>query len=181
VTVRFSYAKDEARTGHNSGDTTYGRHAKENIGVSIVRAGRELELDQGFVIQYETTERWWGVEVDFPPALDDLFGVSNNKQSARHFAELARLDIDAMLKDATIHEVMAGMAADDDPRGPLLEVANKIKNGLSGMRGLIRLQGKGSRTTADPEGTMAEPAPCRKNRDRPYHRTQTGRAYRTQR
>jgi hypothetical protein len=161
VTARFSYARDEARTGHNSGDSSSGRHAKENIGVSIVRAGRELELDQGFVIQYDTTERWWGVEVDFPPALDELFGVTNNKQSARHFADLAKVDIEALLKDATIHEVMASMTADDDPRGPLLQVASKIKNGLSGMRGLIRLQGKGNRTAAETEGDPAPPAPPR--------------------
>ncbi len=92
VTVRYSLAKPEARNAPNAGATPYGKHAKNNVGVSVVRAGRELELDQGLVIQYDPRERWWGVEIDFPPALDDLFGVTNNKQSARNFAanEVAR-------------------------------------------------------------------------------------------
>jgi len=38
-----------------------------------VRAGRELDLDQAWVIKYDPVERWWGVEVEFPPALDEQF------------------------------------------------------------------------------------------------------------
>lgn len=146
VTVRFSLAKDEARAGAGTGRLDFGQHAKNNVGVSIVRAGRELELDQGFVSQSEARERWWGVEVEFPPALDDLFGVSNNKQSARYFADLAREDIDALLGGETVNEAMATMAFNDDPRGPLLEIANKIKNGLSVIRSDIKLQTKGTRS-----------------------------------
>ena len=70
-----------------------------NVGVSVVRAGRELELDQGWASSYEPRERWWGVEVSFDPGLDDLFGVSNNKQFARNFAEAARLDTGRLAKN----------------------------------------------------------------------------------
>jgi hypothetical protein len=34
--------------------------------VSIVRADRELDLDQNYVIPYDLRERWWRIEVDFP-------------------------------------------------------------------------------------------------------------------
>ena len=85
VTVRFTFAKEKARQGELAGSTPHGKHAAKNVGVSILRAGRELELDQAWVIQYDPRERWWGVEVEFPPSLDELFGVANNKQSARNF------------------------------------------------------------------------------------------------
>src|SRR5690606_793263 len=61
VVVRLSYAKDQARSTPNAGSTPYGKHAAKNVGISIIRAGRELELDQSIVNQYEPTERWWGV------------------------------------------------------------------------------------------------------------------------
>ena len=73
VTVRFSLAKAAARDAPNAGATPYGKHAKGNVGVSIMRAERELELDQSLLIQYDPRERWWGVEIDFSPALDGPF------------------------------------------------------------------------------------------------------------
>ena len=91
--VRFSYAKEEARQASknkDAGKLPHGKHAANNIGVSVMRAGRELDLDRSLVIKYDPRERWWGIEVEFPPSLDDLFGVTNNKQSARNFAELQR-------------------------------------------------------------------------------------------
>jgi histidine kinase/DNA gyrase B/HSP90-like ATPase len=149
VNVRFSYAKEDARrtpSGRNPGDLPHGKHAARNVGVSLVRAGRELELDQSWVIKYDPVERWWGVEVEFPPSLDDLFGVTNNKQAARNFSELAKLDIEYLLKGGrTIVQVMTEMQEDEDPRGPLVEIANVINNQLSVIRGLLKAQTKGVR------------------------------------
>src|SRR5579884_26190 len=88
VMVRLSMASEEARistTGQSSGSLPHGQHAARNAGVSVVRAGRELELDPAWTTTYDPRERWWGVEVSFEPGLDELFGVSNNKQSARNF------------------------------------------------------------------------------------------------
>ena len=65
VTVRFAYAKEETRAGYNPGSQPHGRHAKRNIGVSIVRADRELELDTSWTDEHELRERWWGAEVSF--------------------------------------------------------------------------------------------------------------------
>ena len=91
VNVRYSIAKTETiesvGTAKNRGQTPYGQHAAKNIGVSLVRAGRELALDPGWCIGYDPRERWWGAEIDFPPDLDEVFGVTNNKQAATHFAE----------------------------------------------------------------------------------------------
>lgn len=160
VKVRFSYAKEEARRiqgGRNPGDLPHGKHAAKNVGVSLLRASRELELDQSWVIKYDPVERWWGIEVEFPPSLDELFGVTNNKQSARNFSELAKLDIEALLKGGrTINEVKAELQENEDPRGPLLEVAELINNRLSVIRRLLKAQTKGTRGPKRHAGPTAE-------------------------
>ncbi|MDJ0746191.1 MAG: ATP-binding protein [Xenococcaceae cyanobacterium MO_167.B27] len=150
VKVRFSYAREEARQASdnkNPGNLPHGKHAAKNIGVSVVRAGRELDLDQSLVIKYDPTERWWGIEVEFPPSLDDLFGVTNKKQSARNFAELINIDIESMLQGGkSIVQLKEELKDDEDPREPLLEIALKINTQLSTLRRLIKAQRKGTRT-----------------------------------
>ena len=151
VKVRFSYAKEEARqsakTGKNPGDLPHGKHAAKNIGISVVRAGRELDLDQSLVIRYDPRERWWGIEVEFPPSLDDLFGVTNNKQSARNFAELINIDFESMLQGGkTIIQLKDELRQEEDPREPLIEIAHKIQSQLRVIRRLIEDQTKGTRS-----------------------------------
>jgi hypothetical protein len=80
VIIRFSYAKEEARPGDSAGSKPYGQHASKNTGVSIVRADREIELSTAWCIHHDVRERWWGVEVEFPPALDEIFGLTNNNK-----------------------------------------------------------------------------------------------------
>ncbi len=151
VKVRYSVAKkktvDLAGT-QNRGDTPYGQHAKRNIGVSVMRAGRELMLDQGWCIGYDPRERWWGAEVEFPPALDEVFGVTNNKQAATHFAELATLDWQQLAEeDEEFIDVVNRLKDEGDPRGYLLTLANSIKRNLQQLREFIKSQGSGMRST----------------------------------
>lgn len=149
VIVRFAYAREEARTGHNPGALPHGKHARRNIGVSIVRAGRELELSRAFDIEYDPIERWWGIEVEFPPALDDVFGVANNKQSARFFSDAASIDVERLLKegdtDKSIHQLQEEFKELGDPLGPHLLITEHIRHNLSQIRGLLRAQTKDTR------------------------------------
>jgi len=152
VTLRFAAAKNETRPGRNPGSLPHGQHAAKNVGVSIMRADRELELDQSWTIQYDPVERWWGVEVEFPPALDEVFGVTNNKQAARNFAELSKLDFDILLKGGrSIREAMSEFEADDDPRAPLIEIAQRIRANLTELRKWLTRQSqqKAKRTRHD--------------------------------
>ena len=171
VTVRFSLAKAAARDAPNAGATPYGKHAKGNVGVSIMRAERELELDQSLIIQYDTRERWWGVEVDFSPGLDDLFGVTNNKQSARNFADLAKSDLDVMLKTKTINQALDELRDNDDPRGPLLAIINDINNHIVRMRAQIKDQTAGIRSLA---ATAKEHVPEQEATTRTKQRQEAG-------
>ncbi|TDK99390.1 ATP-binding protein [Mycobacterium paragordonae] len=148
VRVRFSYAKESARNVVNAGSTPYGKHAAKNIGVSLVRADRELNLDESLVNGYDPRERWWGVEVDFPPSLDELFGVTNNKQSARNFSEVAA-NLKSLLGTAsgTLTEFKDELAEDEDPTGPLLDIIMLIDRRLSTLRKLLEVQRKGTGRT----------------------------------
>ncbi len=146
VTIIFSYAKPEARSGHNPGGLPHGKHASKNLGVSIMRAGRELELDAGMVNTHDPTERWWGVEVDFPPALDDIFGVTNNKQSARYLKEFLEIDLESLPEDGqTLIEYIQQLEANEDSNLLLVKIVQKIENNLSLIRKLLNNQTKGTR------------------------------------
>ena len=176
VTVRFSLAKAAARDAPNAGATPYGKHAKGNVGVSIMRAERELELDQSLLIQYDPRERWWGVEIDFSPALDDLFGVTNNKQFARNFTDVATLDSDTLLADGkSSAETREDLKLDGDPTAILLDIIQPIKRELAAMRGIIQAQTKGNRATNERyQSTAEETATARtKQRQQEGHQGQS--------
>ena len=151
VSVRYSVARSktvELPVTNNRGDMQYGKYAKRNIGVSVVRAGRELMLDQGWCIGYDPRERWWGAEVDFPPTLDELFGVTNNKQSATHFAELATIDWEQLAEeDEEFIDVVSRLKDEGDPRGHLLTLADSIKRNLRQLRDIVKSQASSSRST----------------------------------
>jgi len=151
VRLRFSIAKNEARIrsdGKDAGKLNYGKHAKANVGISIVRADRELELNSTLVNQYEPRERWWGVEIQFPPALDEVFGVTNNKQSARNFTLIAG-HLDELLESdtETEHEVIQRLTEEQDPTAPLIEVVKTINRRLRSLRSSIQVQRANARST----------------------------------
>jgi hypothetical protein len=143
VNIRFSFARKEARQRSNAGATPYGKHAAKNVGVSLVRADRELDMDEALVVSYDPRERWWGVEVDFPPALDELFGVTNNKQAARNFSDIAT---NFKLLSLTTEE-MEQLFDDEDPTGPLFEIIRLINSRLELLRAAIKIQSRGSGTS----------------------------------
>lgn len=150
VAIRYSIARKltiDAADGKDRGQTRYGKHAAKSIGVSLLRAGRELMLDTGWCIGYDTRERWWGCEVEFPPALDEVFGVTNNKQHAVHFAELASIDWEQLAEEGeTFQDVVDRLKDEGDPRGWLLSLSNTIRRDLKQLRERIKAQAANSRT-----------------------------------
>jgi len=58
------------------------RKVFQHTQMSVLRADREMELAFGklFGKSEEEDDNWWGGEIHIPPALDEPFGVTNNKQ-----------------------------------------------------------------------------------------------------
>ena len=112
---RFPYGFAE----HATGKVETPNHRRFEIrktrrGMSFVRAGREIETVDVFPKSMRDQAKglgdWpllqsyayhWGVEVRFDPTLDEIFGITNDKQTVRPIEDLWRLfaseDIDAQL------------------------------------------------------------------------------------
>jgi len=97
----------------------------------------------------DPTERWWKVELDFPPALDEVFGVTNNKQGAMTFRRLASFNWEQeLLEDETnFRDLRDRMEADGDLRTPLLDLHKQIRNTVKQVRDRAKQnkQSRGSR------------------------------------
>lgn len=135
VKLTASICQPEVRIG--GGDKPIGKHARKNLGISVVRAGRELELNRSFENNYDPRERWWGIEVDFEPELDDVFGVTNNKQAATGFVP-RYLKEDAAAEGMTTEQYQNLLEIDEDPRMPMYLISAEIEKLLRKMRRTIR-------------------------------------------
>ena len=119
VSVKYSIVKPEAlRTDmvkQNPGRAPRGRHARHNIGVSVVREDREIVLEDAFLREGGSAEnpqnRWWGCEVSFRRNCDELFGVDHNKQMVANFTQAAK----TLARDDRPRQVVLDeMGVDDD-------------------------------------------------------------------
>ena len=111
VDIRYSIVKQDAlrTSGALPGNTDYGRHARRNVGISVVREDREVVVDKSMLNTDAgggalPQNRWWGCEVKFRAGCDDLFGIDHNKQMTSHLSraleELSRSDSsDTELRD----------------------------------------------------------------------------------
>lgn len=152
VRVRASYVQPHARDaqlegatwpenmqGLDAGNTPWGKHASQNRGVSLMRAHREIQLDESWTAGDDARERWWTVEVDFPTELDELFGVTNNKQNTMSFQRLASFDLRkyALLGESA-GDVRRRMEGDGDPLIHLVDLRQQILNARRIMRPRVR-------------------------------------------
>ena len=148
VLVRASYARAHVRDssasnadwpdewrGKDAGNAPWGKHANQNLGVSLIRSHREIQLDESWV-SVDYRERWWKVEVDFPTALDEVFGVTNNKQGTMTFQRLARYDWrrELIAGEHSEGDVRMRMKKEGDPRLYLLDLRKQISNAITHLR-----------------------------------------------
>jgi len=152
VVVRMSWARDETVPQDKSdrGAKPYGKHAAKNIGLSIVREGRELDLDPAWTNSYDPVERWWGLEVEFPSTLDEVFGVTNTKQSATVFSHMAQFDWKAeAIPGESRSEFQERIQGEGDPRAILLPIVDHIRDQIQEVRKRLKKQNVGRRTKED--------------------------------
>ena len=159
--ARFTVASEKARqrseSGAVAGDQPHGKHAGRNVGVSVVRADREIELSQALVDPSEPRDRWWGIEIDFPPALDELFGVTNNKQSARTLSDMLDTTLDTLLEpNQSPQQLYDELHEAEDPRYELLRFTEQVRKNLALMRRQIQDQMRGESRRQRHAGNTAE-------------------------
>ena len=142
VEVKYSIVKEEVRKQPNAGATKFGKHAAKNLGISVIRAKRELFMDVNLVSHYEPRERWWGMEVSFPPALDEVFGVTNNKQSAVNFSEATRYFND--LETPSFTNLKEEWEAAGDLKYWLVDLVNRLFKQKQAMMSIIKCQKEGA-------------------------------------
>lgn len=153
VRVRASYARAHVRDsldqdaawpeewkGKDAGHAPWGKHADQNMGISLMRAHREIQLDDSWVSGDDPRERWWTVEVDFPTEIDEVFGVTNNKQGTVTFQRLARYywKREALPGEESSGDVRRRMEEDGDHRVYLLDLRRQIEKAIELMRPRVR-------------------------------------------
>jgi Histidine kinase-, DNA gyrase B-, and HSP90-like ATPase len=159
IRIKFSIADHKFRKNFASyyperkyskpGDTPFGKHCARNLGISIVRAGRELELNNSFTVAYDPTERWWGAEIAFEPELDEVFGVTNNKQAA---TALRQLSIEELAQEEGFEsktDARKYLADQQDVRLPVVQISEAVSSKLSAIRAELKKQREGSSKAKD--------------------------------
>ena len=113
-------------TDSKIGGTYVGRQLATNIGLSIVRAGRELDLKRDFKIKDQYyKDRYIGVEIEFSPSLDKFFGVTNNKQTATKIQPVNLSEI-ALQEDVDESKVINTIREADPDYAALLDCLTDI-------------------------------------------------------
>lgn len=132
IKVVYSVAKQEALGDYRTdrpGSTLYGKHARKNMGISVIRENREIVLENYFIRSgargggdSAPENRWWGCEVHFDRALDDEFGVDHNKQMVSRFSSAVK---DMFDLDAGDSSALDELGEEDEV---IYEVVNHIRN-----------------------------------------------------
>jgi len=152
VTLRFSIAKQISREGHGyeknkhlqglGGKQEHGKHATNNIGLSIVRARRELELDDGYSVGAKNApwERWWGAEVNFEPGMDEVLRVTNNKQHAQALNDVSKKEWESFGWDdgESEREIKERLEWEDFSTFVAMTIKEKIEKNLKILRDQIK-------------------------------------------
>ena len=148
VTVRYSIVKKDTREGDSPGNQPYGKDAQTNAGISILRAGRELDLDTNIVKEHDVRDRWWGIEVEFPPALDTFFGVSYIKQSASNFSDTLK-NYDKIMNNNEKDEHQTKKELEENgetEQKAMIDLIREIRKNRDSMRASIDAPRKGTRS-----------------------------------
>ena len=144
IEIRATVAKPEIRSVLG-GTSSVGKHYAKNTGISFVRAGREINLMKAGYIADDTRERWWGIEIRFDPCLDEIFGVTNDKQFIKNIKKL----------DDTIPDDYYEDADEDFATSANIQINALLKPLISKLREIVKLA-KVKRGPKKPSGGSTE-------------------------
>ena len=159
VEVVYSIARPEILgeyKGTQPGNRPYGRHARKNMGISVVREDREISLENYFIREGGggsiPENRWWGCEVRFNSGCDDLFGVDHNKQLVSHFATAMKY-VDGSDKETRQIQMDLGEDAEDSIYKVVAHIRNTTRSMMREIEGMFSRRPRSGR--AGPDGGEA--------------------------
>ncbi|MBH0011435.1 ATP-binding protein [Pseudoalteromonas sp. NZS100_1] len=161
------------------GGTAWGKHCSKNVGVSIVRANRELVLRDSFLTSAlrESKGRFIGIEVSFPPTLDAVFGVTNNKQDAIRLIPYEMKTIFTQAGFDSEQEYLRDLEENSDSLLQVLKVVAVIKKHVSALTkalDTINVEGKaikGEEPKTTSEGAASKATQGSAHRETHGHKT----------
>jgi len=131
IIIRASMAKKNVFAKYNgraAGNLPHGRFANKNVGISLLREGREVELSTILNNPSEPRERWFGIEVDIPHELDELLGMTNNKQAYNRLNTLLLEGIEGYkLEGETPFQCIKRLNTEDINNANCLVISEAIK------------------------------------------------------
>ena len=158
IVVRYSIERNELRSDAHGdqGSTLHGKHARKNIGVSIMRADREITLDTSILTSIDVRDRWWGIEMDIPPSLDLAVGLTNNKQRTDALSAMMNM-ISQFGDDASDQNVIEEQLSEHDKTSiQMFEMVRKVRARIRSMQSRIRIARKDTRSKAGKTGIGAK-------------------------
>ena len=168
VEVVYSIAKQEAlgeRKGELPGNTNYGRHARKNMGISVVRENREILLEHFFNTEGGggslPQNRWWGCEVRFGSGCDDLFGVDHNKQMVAYFSRAVRDTSEGESRQQTLDDLGVG---ENDIYAIAAHIRGTVRNMMEEIERMFAAR-PGRSASPDGSGASVEQAAVRLTTD----------------
>ena len=150
VLFRFTFIKTDIWKKESDQRSKLQNHLNNNNGISFVRDGREIDFGNfGYFTHYDLRERYWGCEIRFDPMLDEVFGVSINKQGVRNMGP-----VDSQVReeeDYTEEEIR------NDPNKKLrVEITKRLNDYRKKYLALLRKTAAGGRSSETRSPTIAQ-------------------------
>ncbi len=139
--------------------------ADANNGIIFLRNGRQIDVirpPRRLASFNATTDRFWGVEVDFDPTLDDLFSITTSKQQVTPDDRVW----DMLTDKANIFRAIGAMRGEYKKEAKLL--ATEAENAKNGKRASVEAveEAERFRTSPKPRDTAERRQEAQDNLDR---------------
>jgi hypothetical protein len=144
IKIKYSVSNKKFREAARGSNNKLNALCGKNAGVSVLRNGRELELNKTFLTG-DPRERFIGIELHFDATLDELMNVDGKKQSANNFykRDLQELTEDYNLKEIEFWNKLSELVNDKEEL--LIKISNAIEKKVNVLRSQIRVYGEGTK------------------------------------
>jgi hypothetical protein len=143
IHIKYSVTNKKFREAAVGSKNTLNTFLGKHDGVSVVRNGRELEIERSFMTK-DSRERFVGVEIHFDATLDDIMGVDGKKQTAANFY---KRDIENLASDEDKSEIEYLKDIEENLSGDeviLIKISNSISQKVRTLTDQVKSIRKGS-------------------------------------